>query len=840
MTGPMQALPMMMGINQEGPDCDMSGGGEDSAAEGCLTEEESDGDGGITEEESDAEGGITEEEYAAEVSRTEEGIAQNGEGVDDATRSWFEDATMDDHVVDDGAAASPEDFVEHCVQEELRQTLCRCTASTVGEAIVMVLALGMRHKISWAGMVDILRLINILFGGNVLPPNKYYFLKYVDVSPQYDVTHYGYCSSCHSYFGDRGSIVDLQCACEGGPKLDYFVIVGLQKQIEDLLKNREVAAALQYGFDARSRRNGRLHDIFDGLVYRELCKPGGLLYNNFNLTYTLNTDGIAMGKSSKQSAWPIYLVINELCPKLRAKHMILAGVWVGTSEPNMTAFLSPLKDEANSLADNEIHWSYKGQNVASKVLPLCVCVDSAARAKILNMKMCHGFFSCTFCYHKGDRVQGCIGYRYGVNNNEIPSYRTHSEIVQDMQEAYSRRNGPIKRRIVRGVKGPSPLMYIRNFDLGNMVVPDFMHILKLVKTMMLYYIDSGLIDADDVASISDRFVSISPPKSITRTPRPLSQLKLFHCNELWTWLVMYGVICMKGKLDDKYLSHFSLFSEAIRILGQKSITEEDVRRANVLLIQFVSLFESYFGLKAMTYNVHLLTHLGKFCLNYGPVWSHTCFPFEGENRHFLEMNKSPSSVADEVTRKYIAKRNISKFCDKFKVTDEVNAFCESGKIQRKYFTRSAQCVLIGRGQAVKLNAEEQTLLQHMGLGLIEVVNSFEKVIHNEIRLTTSDYSRGLKTNDSVVLLHNNIKGEINRIYEIRNDEISRVVFLIQTFVEDNNPLLQYGSIVYQGAKRVTRGDLRIVKPYDIVGQCVLMVIDGVEHVSVIPYGCYCD
>ena len=49
-------------------------------------------------------------------------------------------------------------------------------------------------------------------------------------------------------------------------------------------------------------------------------QPGGILSqdNPLNISFSFNTDGVAPYKSSnKQNFWPIFLVINELPPRLR-------------------------------------------------------------------------------------------------------------------------------------------------------------------------------------------------------------------------------------------------------------------------------------------------------------------------------------------------------------------------------------------------------------------------------------------------------------------------------------------------------------------------------------------
>jgi len=63
-----------------------------------------------------------------------------------------------------------------------------------------------------------------------------------------------------------------------------------------------------------------IHDIYDGLEYREHSKPGGFLckdQNPANLSFLLNTDGVALFRSSTTNIWPVFLAVNELPPSMR-------------------------------------------------------------------------------------------------------------------------------------------------------------------------------------------------------------------------------------------------------------------------------------------------------------------------------------------------------------------------------------------------------------------------------------------------------------------------------------------------------------------------------------------
>lgn len=67
--------------------------------------------------------------------------------------------------------------------------------------------------------------------------------------------------------------------------------------------------------DRKRADDGIIRDIVDGKEYKKHME-NDFLANTNNISLSLNTDGVAIFKSSKKGElWPLYLVINELPPK---------------------------------------------------------------------------------------------------------------------------------------------------------------------------------------------------------------------------------------------------------------------------------------------------------------------------------------------------------------------------------------------------------------------------------------------------------------------------------------------------------------------------------------------
>ena len=60
--------------------------------------------------------------------------------------------------------------------------------------------------------------------------------------------------------------------------------------------------------------NECLQDIYDGSLYKDyVAQEDSFLCCPWNISFTLNTDGVSVFSSSKKGhLWPVYLAINEL------------------------------------------------------------------------------------------------------------------------------------------------------------------------------------------------------------------------------------------------------------------------------------------------------------------------------------------------------------------------------------------------------------------------------------------------------------------------------------------------------------------------------------------------
>ena len=105
----------------------------------------------------------------------------------------------------------------------------------------------------------------------------------------------------------------LSCPCN----MYIFLREGGFMNYVALVLDCDFCNGLQHCRGSASVVSQNIKDMYDGLEYLQHCKPGGFLRqqsNPANISLTINTDGVALFKSSTTDVWPVFLLINELPP----------------------------------------------------------------------------------------------------------------------------------------------------------------------------------------------------------------------------------------------------------------------------------------------------------------------------------------------------------------------------------------------------------------------------------------------------------------------------------------------------------------------------------------------
>lgn len=191
------------------------------------------------------------------------------------------------------------------------------------------------------------------------------------------------------------------------------------------------------------------------------------------------------------------------------------------------------------------------------------------------MKQYNGEYGCTFCFAKGKSVQ----HRW-IFNAEPIDLRTMEKMDHDLQMVM--RTGVESR----GVVGCSRFLSLRRFDVIKGQVVDIAHKdylgnakrfneKHITDVGQAWYIGHG----ENRNAINAILKKIKTPSRIARKPRKLETSKSWKASEWRNYLLYYMLPCLDGVLPGPYFSHQAKYREAIFILNNASITNENLAKA---------------------------------------------------------------------------------------------------------------------------------------------------------------------------------------------------------------------------------------------------------------------
>ena len=135
----------------------------------------------------------------------------------------------------------------------------------------------------------------------------------------------------------------------------------------------------------------------------------------------------------------------------------------------------------------------------------------------------------------------------------------------------------------------SILLELPYFDPVRMTIVDPMHNLFLgsakhiTKDVLLGH---GLLTTSSIDIVHKRIKNIQVPIDMGHLPSRIDSGSTFTAEQWMNWTLYFSIYCLYGLLDNDQIESWRTFVLACRRLCKKSITEEDIKVADLLLIQF--------------------------------------------------------------------------------------------------------------------------------------------------------------------------------------------------------------------------------------------------------------
>jgi hypothetical protein len=476
---------------------------------------------------------------------------------------------------------------------------------------------------------------------------------------------YFFCSSCYKLLEEAREKKQSCDSCNRMASSGEFILAPVEKQLQAILRRKKIREMI---LNRKTDHNGsNISSLFDGLIYKAHQK---FLDIKSNISLSYYADGVALYTSSKLSIWPFFLHINELPIEERYKieNTIILGLWYDKEKkPFFNTFLEPTIPFFDSFRTKGITIEFiennKVCNFNLKGILIFGNGDAPARAIMLHFLQFNGHFGCSVCLQDPQTVEKILKQRAAKEADEGKASKRmkHSEplasgevkapknLVYEYKKDITLRTSKDTLKLAyeaeeekkskSGVKGVSILSIIVWKYFVESMGLDTMHSVfsgigkKLIELWFDKIHKDQKFSLFKFISVVDKYLEkIKHPNFCTRHTRPFTgHLSFYTTSELKNWLMYFSIPILQQIMTREYFEHYFFLVEAMFLLHQDSISQEDLIKADCLLHKFVSAFEKLYGLQYMSFNVHSLLHLPEVTKNLGPLSQLNCFPLEKLN-----------------------------------------------------------------------------------------------------------------------------------------------------------------------------------------------------------------
>lgn len=654
------------------------------------------------------------------------------------------------------------------------------------EAYLLLLHFAIRHHLTDVALQHLIALVDMLLP-NMVFRSSFLFLKQFPSLTSIIKSYY--CPSCHVILNTQNdaqrrdkTLICSQCneifnESFLNSKMHYFLRMSIEDQLRAIVNSDT--------YTLMRRENNSYSDITSGSFYKSLVRSGVISGNDITLQF--NTDGVQLCRSSSLSLWPIQICINELPYTIRKEKMILCGLWYGRDKPNMHLFVKPIIEELSVLHEKGISRNVVGEpEVHIKVHTIVSPVDSVARSILQEIVQFNGHYGCSFCLHEG--VQVPIGRgTTRVYPGDICMPRTLPQHERDCEEA-------LKNNIsIRGVKGPSVFMLLPVFHVIKSFTPDYLHsvLLGVVKTFTETIFDPANHEKPwyigrHTAAFDDKLLQIKPPSELTRTPRSITERKIWKGSEWKNYLLYYSIICLKNKMPERYVKHWFLLVFSMHVFLKEKIYDEEFAAAEVAIKTFVLEIGELYGVEYYKFNCHLMLHIPESVRRFGALWASSTFPFEHYNGVLSKMFKSSNAIPEQICKSYLRYKSVEQlsttaFSRRNCSQDAKNLFKRMSEVFRpqRCITYGSDLRLFGKSVQIQLSVIEKTEIEALIREEIQnYAEKFDRFIFLQTLWHTESYKLLKKRHNSTVELQDGSFVTLQSILGIRTTLSNELKYII--------------------------------------------------------------
>ncbi|XP_065211071.1 uncharacterized protein LOC135839119 [Planococcus citri] len=730
----------------------------------------------------------------------------------------------------------------NCTDSNYNQMFAEGSSITLIVAELLIISFAIRHKLTDTAIQDLLELINILIPHSALSRSRHLFLKKFDSKENVKMMKKFYCSVCNTSIPADSKICG---ECNHNCSSDFFYYFPIEDALTEFVNSPDYLIMV-------NRR--KYSDVNDSSYVK----------NNKNIATTditiqFNTDGVSPHhqSSASQSLWPLQVMINNLPLALKRKYLLLCGLWFSATKPPMNLYLKYFVEEMCKLHKDGILRKNDGIMVRVHVV-VCVC-DSVARPTLQNISQFNGKFGCTYCLQEGTIVENTRIYPKMC----IEPLRNLQQHMRDAQKAIE------AEKPVNGVKGPSVLLLLPNFDVTQCCSPDYMHsmLLGVVKLFVEEWFESSNHTeawylGGKKTNFDEKLMAIRPPCEISRPPRSVVHRKKWKASELRNFVLYYSYYCLDGLWPNSYLRHWSALICSLSIFLSPTISEHDWIKGAEALVFFVEQIGKLYNDSFYKFNVHLMLHIPNWVQQFGALWSSSCFPYEHYNGVLNKLFVNGTGVQQQICKRYFRYQKVMKTADEI--------FLDEHLINTPLYCKQFITHLLHDDDDEKFNYEDEvsdflkfssrTMDQHLDVltkrKIKAVINSPFEVADSAIvyqffkvkgmLVHSYDYCDLKKRNNSVVKLEDGSMVIVCKIFKVKLHDDNGVEVDAKVVIEvlplnpqpvhsqDRPRLNKFIRPVIKRLKNNPSSQRRILLPKMLEKKCVYITNDDQVSCYVLP------
>ena len=371
-------------------------------------------------------------------------------------------------------------------------------------------------------------------------------------------------------------------------------------------------------------------------------------------------------------------------------------------------------------------------------------------------------------------------------------------------------------KTVHGIKGPTPLLELEDFDFIRGTVPDYLHSVCHGGIRFFLHLWTDKTNHKEPWYLNNRKRSIlnarlgqmKPPYDVTRTCRPLNEINLWKASEFRSF-ALYYYPALEDLLPAVYYKHFQKLIHSFQVLLQEKVPLATVKDCQILIDDFLREALVLYGLQHMRFNLHLFKHLVQSCIDWGCLWASSTFIPEWFNGVLITSANGTQEVASQMAHSHLIRNVIRKqtidliqnhvlpkpVCSLLKEFLQIPDWIDGTLRSETLNSTLTECGLrlLGQPQREKMglsfkisllnlfSSSNDAVLQHIlpdGNDL-DVASNFKRLqLQNKVIFTTVHYTRSPKRNNYCALMDDGEFLMIEKIIHFPNVPSRCNVFVI--------------------------------------------------------------